>query len=149
MEPISLKPATLTDEAAVLEMATAFHQEDGHPLKASSPDAIRSLLCGSELGSIFLIQRLGETIGYCALCFTMSLEFGGLVVILDDFFVQRLHRGQGAGRTALKQIEQIAKDKKAVQLFLEVENTNGRALNFYEGFGLKQRHRRMMDKRFV
>ncbi|MGE3262369.1 MAG: N-acetyltransferase family protein [Bacteriovoracia bacterium] len=148
MEPISLKPATPADEAAVLEMATAFHLEDGHPLKPSSPDAIRSLLRGSELGSIFVIQRLGESIGYCALCFTMSLEFGGLVVILDDFFVQRLHRGQGAGRAALKQIEQIAKDKKAVQLFLEVENTNGRALNFYEGFGFKQRHRRMMDKRF-
>jgi ribosomal protein S18 acetylase RimI-like enzyme len=149
MNPISLKPALIQDEPAVLEMAQAFHLEDGHPLKDSSPLAIRALLEGSELGQIFLVQRLGETIGYCALCFTMSLEFGGVVVILDDLFILKPHRGQGAGKAAIKEVEEIAAKKKAVQVFLEVENANGRALNFYEKLGFKQRYRRMMDKRFT
>lgn len=149
MDPITLKLANLENETAVLEMAAAFHVEDGHPLKDSSPSAIRALLEGSELGQIFLVQRLGETIGYCALCYTMSLEFGGLVVILDDLFIQKPLRGQGAGKAVLAQVEELAKKKKAVQVFLEVENANGRALNFYEKLGFKQRFRRMMDKRFT
>ncbi|MGZ3693482.1 MAG: GNAT family N-acetyltransferase [Bdellovibrionota bacterium] len=148
MEIVSLKPATLENENSIIEMATAFHLEDGHPLKASSPDAIRTLLKGSDLGQIYLIEQLGQVIGYCALCFTMSLEFGGLVVILDDFFILKPHRGKGAGRAVMSQLNEIAAKKQAVQIFLEVENSNGRALNFYEKLGFKQRFRRMMDKRF-
>lgn len=140
-----LRLATLADEPDVQRMADAFHLEDGHPLRAGSAEAIRVLLRGSPLGQVYLIEAEQRVVGYCALCYTMSLEFGGTVTILDDFFVRPEFRGRGVGRKVLAQIEALAREKKSVQIFLEVENANERAAAFYETCGFSFRERRMMD----
>jgi ribosomal protein S18 acetylase RimI-like enzyme len=143
---VKLVRAALAEEHEVLALAQAFHREDGHPLKASSPGAIRALLAGSPLGEIYLLEREGQVVGYCALCFTMSLEFGGLVVILDDLYVKPAERGAGVGRAALALVEAIARGRQAVQLFLEVEHANARAFRLYERCGFRRRERHMMEK---
>jgi GNAT superfamily N-acetyltransferase len=145
---MEIRLANITDESAVLKMAHAFHQEDGHPLAMTGPQAIRSLLEGSPLGKIYLIQSGGQVAGYFALCFTMSLEFGGLVVILDDFYVQPESRGKGLGAQVIGRVEEMAREWKAVQIFLEVETANARAFAFYGKKGFSKRQRHMMDKQF-
>ena len=147
MIQFQIRQATANDESVLLPMAEAFHREDGHPLAASGPQTIRALLAGSPLGRIFLIESAsGGAIGYFALCFTMSLEFGGLVVILDDFYLQPGSRGRGVGAKLLGEIETLARGWQAVQIFLEVEDANQRARQFYERHGFRARHRGMMDK---
>ena len=143
---VELTRAGLAEERIVLDLAHAFHAEDGHPLKASSPGAIHALLAGSPLGEIYLLAAAGRVVGYCALCFTMSLEFGGQVVILDDLYIKPEARGNGLGRSALAQVEAIARERKAVQVFLEVEHANDRAFRLYEHTGFRRRDRHMMDK---
>lgn len=143
---LSFPRASLSDYTQVIPAAEAFHEEDGHPLAKSGPAAIRALLEGSPLGEIFLILADGKFAGYFALTFTMSLEFGGLVVILDDFFVEENLRGQGIGQAVLEEVEKKARSKGAVQIFLEVEHANSRAFSFYERNGWKKRNRHMMEK---
>ena len=92
------------------------------------------------------MEEEGLPLGYFALCFTMSLEFGGLVVILDDLYVAPEARGRGIGRFVMNKIEAVARERKAVQIFLEVEKTNERAYGFYERRGWKKRDRHMMEK---
>jgi ribosomal protein S18 acetylase RimI-like enzyme len=145
--PLKLRKADLADFSEILSFANAFHEEDGHPLAKGGPEAIRSLLSGSPLGEIFLLQREGNSVGYFALTFTMSLEFGGLVVILDDFYVVPKARGSGLGQNVLDHVQKIAMERKAVQIFLEVEYANSRAFSFYERNGWKKRERHMMEKK--
>lgn len=144
--PLQIRLATSADAALLLPLAESFHQEDGHPLARTGPEAIRALLAGSPLGEIFLLERAGEAVGYVALCFTMSLEFGGLVMILDDFYVAPPARGRGIGREVLAFVEERARKKAAVQIFLEVEIANERAFGFYERSGWRKRERHMMEK---
>ncbi len=143
---LSFRRATITDYPQVIRAAETFHQEDGHPLSRTGPTAVKLLLEGSPLGQIFLILDNGKFAGYFALCFTMSLEFGGLVVILDDFYVEPALRGGGIGQASLEEDERIARSKGAIQIFLEVENANQRAFAFYERNGWKKRDRHMMEK---
>lgn len=133
-------------ETELLAMASAFHEEDGHPLKESSPRAIRTLLEGSTLGQIFLLREGEETVGYCALCYTMSLEFGGVVMIVDDLYLKPEVRGRGLGSRILREIEAKARHEGVVQLFLEVEDANEGARRLYERHGFSVRRRHMMEK---
>jgi len=143
---VQIRIAKSSEAQLVVDLASAFHLEDGHPLSLSGPAAISDLLKGSPLGEIYLVLEDGDVVGYFALCFTMSLEFGGLVVILDDFFIQPSARGRGLGASVLQQVELIAKQKNAVQIFLEVEHSNERAFSLYRKFGWKKRERYMMAK---
>jgi GNAT superfamily N-acetyltransferase len=145
-EELTLRVADLSHEQDVLVMARAFHAEDGHPLKESSPSAIRALLAGSPLGRIHLLQVGNEIAGYCAECFTMSLEFGGVVTIVDDLYLKPPYRGQGYGGRVLFLLEVEARARGSVQLFLEVENANIGARRLYERNGFSIRDRQMMEK---
>jgi GNAT superfamily N-acetyltransferase len=146
MNALVIRQAVPLDEPLVMRFAEAFHQEDGHPLASTGPDAVRTLLKGSALGSIYLLEEEGLPLGYFALCFTMSLEFGGLVVILDDLYVVPEARGRGIGSSVLAKVEAVAKEKNAVQIFLEVEKANERAFGFYQRKGWRRRDRHMMEK---
>lgn len=143
---IQTRIAKPSETQLIVDMASAFHAEDGHPLSPTGPAAIAQLLEGSPLGEIHLVLEDRKIVGYFALCFTMSLEFGGLVVILDDLFIQSVARGRGLGAIVLEQVELIAKEKNAVQIFLEVEHANERAFSFYRRFGWQKRDRHMMAK---
>lgn len=126
-------------------MATNFHIEDGHPLKEYSKQAIHNLLCKSPLGEIYIINIKDEIIGYVALMFTMSIEFGGKIIILDDFYLKPQFRGKGLGKSALNKIIDLCTSLNAVQIFLEVEFNNIQARNLYQSFSFKIRNRNMMS----
>jgi GNAT superfamily N-acetyltransferase len=141
--------AEISDLSDILQMAVAFHQEDGHPLPERSRGTIESLLRGSELGSIYRLEFEGESAGYFALCYTISLEFGGQVIILDDFYLRPEFRSRGLGTEILGEIESLARKRGAVQIFLEVENANPKAFRLYERNGFVKRDRHMMEKNLV
>jgi GNAT superfamily N-acetyltransferase len=142
---IGYRMASIEDEASIIPMAHAFHSEDGHPLAVGSEDAIRAALRGHELGQVYLVESENQVLGYFVLCFTLSIEFGGLVVILDDLYLKPESRGKGIGQFLLKEIKKLAKTKNAVQIFLEIEHENLRANKIYLQSGFKIRRRGMME----
>lgn len=146
MPKLKIQVASKSDHSTLVELAKEFHREDGHPLKKSSPRAIRRLLAGSPLGNIYLLRLGQQVVGYFALCYTMSIEFGGVVVILDDLYLQAEYRGQGIGRRVLAAVEKLARQKKAVQIFLEVEYKNKLAQSFYRKSHYLIRRRHMLEK---
>jgi len=143
---VSITRATAADQHQVLQMAAAFHLEDGHPLASTSPQAILLLLNDHPLGQVYLIQMNDQSVGYFVLCYTMSIEFGGVVTILDDLYLTIHYRRRGIGKQVLHWIENFVKQKKSVQIFLEVENKNAAALSFYKKFGFSVRERKMLEK---
>jgi len=146
MKTLKIQKAGPEDSAQILALAQSFHREDGHPLSPTGPEAIEALLQGSPLGALYLVKDADELVGYFALCYTMSLEFGGLIVILDDLYLLPEVRGRGLGTAVLAEVEQEAVRLGAVQIFLEVEKANERAFALYERHGYRQRHRRMMER---
>lgn len=142
---IKILQATLAHEEIVLALAQAFHLEDGHPLAPTSAQALREALEGSVFAKVYLVQERTEVLGYFVLCYTLSIEFGGLVVILDDLFLKAEFRRKKIGAYVLQEMKKIAQEVRAVQIFLEVEQANAGARKFYESNGFKVRERSMME----
>jgi hypothetical protein len=62
-----------TDAPAVLSLARAFHEEDGHPLSAQGERALGHLSTDQPHGLVFKIEGSSGLIGYVVLCFGYSV----------------------------------------------------------------------------
>lgn len=145
---VELKPASGADWPDIISMARDFHAEDGHALSPDGEKALKNALEPSPYVRAWLIADGGKTAGYGALCFSYSIEFGGITSYLDDFYVMPEHRGKGIGTYALAAFEQISRDEGCCIFHLEVEAANEKARDFYLKNGFTDTRRALLIKRF-
>lgn len=126
------------DQNGILTLAEAFHAEDGHPLSDLGRRAMRQLLTERHLGFVLGIRSQGTWIGYAALCFGFSIEWGGKDAFLDDFYIAKSMRGRGLGREVLGHLPGIARTFGCAALHLEVMDGN-HAVALYKDLGFVDR----------
>lgn len=144
---IAFQPATSADVAALLAMMEALYANDGHSFDmAMAERATRDLLDSPAWGHIWLIQRDGSSVGYLALTFGFSLEFGGRDALLDELFILEPYRSQGLGRQALQFVFDCCRREGIRALHLEVLLGNDRAATIYSRFGFERDTRQLMTK---
>ena len=136
----------------ILEIAGPRQLEELLPLVAayhafeeveSSPEqrrvSIANLLHDKSLGEIWLIRKLDSLIGYIAVCYSYSIEFGGQDAFIDEFYIEAAERGKGIGRKMLVEISALLRERDIVALHLEVDGTNERAKSTYARAGFLSR----------
>jgi GNAT superfamily N-acetyltransferase len=109
---------------------------------------IETLIATPHLGQAWLLCDQDAAIppfGYLLLCFDYSLEYSGRGAWIDEFFIDRAHRGQGLGGQALQFAEQAARDAGATVLHLEVNRGNP-AIDLYRRHGFEDHDRYLMSK---
>jgi GNAT superfamily N-acetyltransferase len=119
--------------------------EDLHVTPATFPSTIDHLLQNPASGRIVLFTDGRVLHGYALLVWYWSNEWGGVVLLLDELFVDEKFRGRGIAKSFLKQIEQ-ERPFGAVVVALEVSLHNPRARALYESMGFTDRHLRMMTR---
>lgn len=124
--------ANAGDIEQLLPLVAAFHAEKDTDTASVDPrDAVLPLLDGSPHGAIWLIGPRRAPVGYVAVSFGWSLEYGGVRAMVDEIYVRHAVRGRGMGFEALNGIA-LALGTGGVQvLCLEVERDDARALRFY------------------
>ena len=121
-------------------MVGTFHDEEGitsdedHRRKALLP-----LLKGSPYGVIYLMGPLSSPLGYIAITFTWSLEFGGLDGTIEELYLRKKVRGRGIGTSAIYHLIKVLSQHGLKSLALEVDGRNQRALQFYHSTGFRLR----------
>jgi GNAT superfamily N-acetyltransferase len=145
----SLITAKVDNLPELLELMQEYYAYDELEFsKTTALAALRDLLAEPVLGRIWLICRDNLIIGYVALTFGYSLEFGGRDAFVDELFIQEGHRGRGIGTEALELVKSAAKAIGIGALHLEVERGNKKALRFYRSSGFEDRDRfHLMSKR--
>jgi GNAT superfamily N-acetyltransferase len=103
--------------------------------------SLAPLLGDNPFGRIWLVQESAEPVGYLALCFGYSIEFGGRDAFVDEFFLTEHARDRGLGRRALADARNAAAGLGIVALHLEVARSNSSARRFYESLGFAARDR--------
>lgn len=103
--------------------------------------ALAPLLGENPFGRIWLILEAGEPVGYIALCFGYSIEFGGRDAFVDEFFLTEAARGRGLGHQVFAKVKKSAALIGIVVLHLEVARSNARARRFYENLRFTARDR--------
>ena len=125
----------------VVELIDAYAQDpmgNGKSLTEEVRSALIPGLAQHPTTIIFLAYQGGKAIGI-AVCFRGFSTFAARPLInIHDLAVLPVHRGQGAGRRLLEEVERKALDMGCCKLTLEVQENNLRARQVYEALGFAQ-----------
>lgn len=128
----TLHLATPEDSDKLLPMVAAFHTEMGFDSDAvHQAQAIGPLLEGSPHGAVWLIGPRKAPVGYVAVSFGWSIEFGGLDAMLDEVFVRAAVRRRGMGGDALDGLCKALAEAGVRALHLEVNRDDADTQRFY------------------
>ena len=145
---VALAPAGPADLEALLAMLDRFNAGQGYGYDpATARQALGALLASAELGRVYRIVSGGASVGYAALTFGFSLEWGGRDAFVDEIFVEEAARGRGVGRAALRALVREAERLGVRALHLEVEAANAGAQALYRSEGFAGNERRILTRR--
>lgn len=125
-----------------------YYDYDRHNFdRKNARRAMRRLLAGPALGTVFLAGDRNSPIGYLVLAFGYSLEYHGRDAFVDEFFILEKYRGKGLGSKMLARAEKAAKKIGVRAIHLEVTMHNEPVLRFYRREGFEDHDRHLVTKR--
>ncbi len=137
---ITLELAGPTQLEELLPLVAAYHAfEEVESSSEQRRSSVTKLLNDKRLGEIWLIRKLDGLIGYIAVCYSYSIEFGGRDAFIDEFYVEAAERGKGIGSKVLADVSALLRERDIVALHLEVDGTNERAKSAYARAGFSSR----------
>jgi len=97
-----------------------------------------------DRGSIFLIERGQDLVGYCVLVNVWSSERGGTVIRIDQLFLERDHRGEGLAEDFLELLVKVAPSGTCA---IELDAAGDKdAVKICQRAGLEGRNSRIMSR---
>jgi GNAT superfamily N-acetyltransferase len=138
---MKIRIATHRDADTLMPFVCAYHEFEGiKTTDVQRTNAVAPLLLESpEFGRIWLIETKDQVIGYIALCFGYSIEFGGRDAFVDEFYIAEPMRSRGIGSMVLEAVMQEAAQFGVRAMHLEVARINSRAKHFYASAGFTSR----------
>ena len=100
--------------------------------------AIQEVLARSELGFILIAKEFEQIVGFAAISFAWTLEYGGKSAWLDELYVLPKHRKKGTGGLLVDKVVEEAQREECRAIDLEVEEKHRRAERLYENKGFKR-----------
>lgn len=136
-----VRPATLEDVSLILsfiQKKAAFDRDIGafSGVLQTSEDKLRKILFGTVPFAYVLFAESSDCeIGFALYGFRYSSFAGQPSIWLDDLYVDRDQRSQGAGARLMQQLAQIAQDHGCSHLAWNADARNIRGLQFYDRLG--------------
>ena len=141
MEAVVIREARPGDEAAIASLMSqywAFEQIEGF-LEPRAVALTGWLLRDSNMGRGWLATESGRPVGYLLAVFVFSLELGGLMAEIDEFFIVPEARSRGTGAALLATAEAGLRTAGCVHLQLQLGVANESARRFYRRQGYARR----------
>lgn len=143
---IALRPAGLEDVPSLVDLTTAFYQEDGFaPVQEALPGRFRVFL-GQPGANITVAATPEGIVGFALTTVRLILE-SGLVAELQDLYVRPEHRGSGVGSALVGDAVRWARRNDAGTLEVVIA-PNGRDVThlrrYYESRGFIDEGRRIV-----
>jgi GNAT superfamily N-acetyltransferase len=130
----------------LLVMMQEFYIFDHHKfVEQKAKDAVLNFLSTERWGYAWLIYMNAQPIGYVAITFGYSLEFGGRDAFIDEVYLREPYRGMGIGSEIIDYLKGVCKTDGIRALHLEVGSENKAAVQFYLKVGFEDRQSRLMS----
>jgi len=108
---------------------------------------LQQLLSEPHLGAAWVAEAEGRLTGYLIAVTVLSLEHGGVMAEIDEFFVLPEARARGVGTQLLAAAEAALAARGCVRLQLQLAVGNTAARDFYQHRGYRAREGyRLLDK---
>lgn len=139
MSELRIEPATLEDlsELTELLMDLFSQEEDFTPDHEKQLRGLRLILEQPSRGRIFVLRNHQKIIGMINLLITISTAEGGFVLLLEDLFIRKEHRGQGYGSRLMKHAIDFARQKNFLRITLLTDQP-GESRRFYLKHGFQE-----------
>jgi ribosomal protein S18 acetylase RimI-like enzyme len=137
----SIRLATAADVGKIASLVRRYWEfESIDGFDASRTETLLARLIGApERGLCWVAETGGDVCGYLLAVFVFSLEHGGLMAEIDEFFIAEGGRSAGAGSELLAQAEREMAQLGLVRVQLQLGVSNRRARAFYERHGFLPR----------
>jgi GNAT superfamily N-acetyltransferase len=138
---MAVRPATADDLPQLAELVRRYWEFEGIGGfdARHSEGLLHRLLTEPALGCAWVAEIAGTLCGYLVAVFVLSLEHGGVMAEIDEFYLVPEARGRGLGGELLSALEAALQARGCVRLQLQLglDNRAGRA--FYERRGFRAR----------
>ncbi len=137
---ISLVSPTQASIYQLIKLSKQLHDHEALPFnEVFVSNAFSFLIENPSHGNVFMIvterdNNITDIIGYIVICYSFSIEYGGQIALLDQFYLSSEYRRQGVGSKVLPIIEAHCHEKKCHAINLELNIGNAGARKFYEEF---------------
>lgn len=136
-----IRAATAADVGALASLVEGywnFESIDGFD-RPRIESLLRSLIAEPARGACWVAEADGGLCGYLLAVFMLSLEHGGMMAEIDEFFVSGDARCAGVGSRLASCAERDLAGRGMVRLQLQLAVDNPRARPFYERHGFRRR----------
>ena len=146
-DSVQVQTATLEDLPRLVEMLMELFEMEGdfEPHYETQENGLRLILEQPNRGRIFVLRHEETLLGMVNILLTISTAEGGLVLILEDFFVLPAHRGQGLGEKLLQAVVDFATDKDFRRITLLTDKISEESQRFFSRHGFQ--HSQMIPMR--
>jgi ribosomal protein S18 acetylase RimI-like enzyme len=140
-ESVTVRRAQRSDVSDIADLAARYWEFEGLAgfARARTEKNLTVLLSLPERGACWIAERGGAICAYLLAVYLFSLEHGGMMAEIDEFFVRPDSRSAGTGTTILQFAEREMKTAGLARVQLQVGVTNHRARGFYERQGYRRR----------
>lgn len=145
---IDFQTATEKNVPEILLMMEQFYAIDHYPFnKDRARENLLKLIANPGIGRIWVILCNHLLVGYAALTFGFSFEYGGQNAFIDELFLKSEYRQKGIGRQAIDFIAEEALKLGIQTIHLEAERHNINAIKLYKLKGFSDNGRTLMFKK--
>lgn len=134
---MKFRPIKLEDQAKYLQMMKRFYSGPAalHEIPEDNmKKTLQETIASSPYVKCYIFEENEVICGYGLLTMTYSNEAGGLVVWLDEIYIEDEYRGRGIGSQF---IQFVFEHHPAKRYRLEVSKENARAAKLYEKLGFQ------------
>lgn len=127
------------DQQSYFKMAKDFYAGDATLFEIKDEyleDTFQQIMEKSPYVRGLLLEQEGELAGYSILAFHWSSEAGGMVLLLEEIYIQERFRGHGLGSQFMDWLFTEYQDKIS-RFRLEVCPHNLRVKRLYESYGFE------------
>jgi GNAT superfamily N-acetyltransferase len=139
-------PRDIPQLLALVRRYWEFEQIDGF-VALRVELALGQLLTDRHLGAAWVAEGEAGLVGYLLAVLVLSVEHGGIMAEIDEFFVLPEARSHGLGARLLAAAETALAERGCVRLQLQLAMGNAAGRAFYERRGYRGRDGyRLLDK---
>jgi len=138
---IDIRDAGRSDIMSLTDLMEAFYAESSYMVDRARAEASFLFILGHpEFGTVLLAEK-GKTIcGYLILKYYYSMGTYGFVCSIEDLFVRKEYRKQGAAGRLIEAGMGLARQKGMCAFSVEVGKGNMPALGLYRKYGFQNRN---------
>ena len=135
----AIRPARDSDIEAIASLVARYWDFENIPgfERSRTVTLLAEFLARSDRGHCWVAEIGGALVGYLLIVLVFSLEHGGLMAEIDEFFVAPEQRSSTIGAALLSEASLAMARGGIVQLQLQLGISNLRGKHFYEQQGFR------------